>query len=158
MMLPILYTSLRFIPLLFALGPTFPVAPPNQLALLLESIGNNRFEIRLSDANENVNQRFAPPVVVRISIGGLEQQLSDVSTGQHITLRLSDESPRTAAFEELNLPTGAAGVYPMHVIAGPEGGATTAELKLNVRVECSNRDRKSYMECFLNCDRWEVSW
>lgn len=157
-MFPFICTATRFIPLLLALGLATPVVSEDPPSLFMESLGNNRFEIRLADANERVNQRFAPPIIVHVSIGGLEQQLADISTGQRLTLRLTDESPRMAAFEELNLPTGDAGVYPMHVTAGPEGGALTAELNLNVRVECSNPQRKSYMECFLNCDRWEVSW
>jgi hypothetical protein len=46
----------------------------------------------------------------------------------------------------------------MRAVVRQAGGKEEAVRELKVQVGCSNAQRATYMECFLNCDAWEVRW
>ena len=121
----------------------------------VRSIGGNQLEIAVEGAD-----RLTPPVTVSVLVDGAEQPLLDPVSGAALTLRLADETPRTVALDELNLPTDASRACPMVVraVQGEEDDPRIDPLTLTVQVGCSDPGRTTYMECFLNCKKWEVTW
>lgn len=126
----------------------------------LVSLGGNRFAIAATDGREETALLHAPPVTVVVEVDGVAQPLLDPLSGLPIALRLADEQPREAAFDELSLPTRASGKYALEVkaLVGGEVDGRIAPLQLTARVTCSDPVRTTYMECFVNCKQWEITW
>jgi hypothetical protein len=135
--------------------------PPaaSDLSLVLRHAGKNTFTVAITDRSDDTRKRFSPPYTIEVRIGDQVQRLLDPATGQPLTLRLSDEQPRTAMCDELTLPGAAPGVYLLRATA-MQGGrvADVRPFEVRTQVGCVNPVRTTYMECFLNCEKWEVRW
>jgi len=138
-------------------GAMLPEA--SEVSLVLRHTEKNTFTATLTDGNAGTRRQFSPPYTLEVRIGDQVQRLLDPATGQPLTVRLVDEQPRTAMCDELTLPGAAPGVYLLKATV-LQGGkpAAVAPFEARVRVGCSNPARTTYMECFLNCEKWEVQW
>ena len=121
----------------------------------VRSLGGNEVEIGVAGT-----ERLTPPITVSVTVDGAEQPLLDPVSGAPLTLRLADDAPRRVALDELSLPTDASRECPLIVRAvhGGEDDPRLAPLHLMVKVGCSDPVRTTYMECFLNCKTWGVTW
>ncbi len=135
--------------------------PPgaSDVSLVLRHIEKNTFTAALTDGNSGTRRQFSPPYTLEVRIGDQAQRLLDPATGKPLTVRLADEQPRTVMCDELTLPGAAPGVYTLKATV-MQGGrpAAVAPFEARVRVGCVNPARTTYMECFLNCEKWEVRW
>lgn len=144
--------------MVFALliGQVGQLAGQTDLHLEARDAGSNQLSIQLKSSEPSLHPVHRPPFELEVVIGDSLVRFSDPLSGEPLVVRISDDQVRMVALEELSLPTGAAGTYPMQVRAHRPG--EEYRLDLTVRVGCSNARRTTYMECFLNCDRWEVHW
>jgi hypothetical protein len=135
--------------------------PPgaSEVRLVLRHVDKNTFAAALTDGEAGTRRQFSPPYTLEVRIGDQVQRLLDPATGKPLTVRLADEQPRTAMCDELTLPGAAPGVYVLKATV-LQGGrpAAVAPFEARVQVGCVNPARTTYMECFLNCEKWEVRW
>lgn len=127
-------------------------------SLKLISLKKNVFEATVTDGESRETGRFSPPLELELRIDGKVQRLLDPATGLPVTIQFPSEGTQRAMIDATTLPSAAAGVYPMRAVVRQPGGKEEAVRELKVQVGCSNAQRTTYMECFLNCDAWEVRW
>lgn len=127
-------------------------------SLKLVSLKKNVFEATYADGEQRETGRFSPPLELELRIDGKVQRLLDPTTGLPVMLKFPSEGTQRAMIDATTLPSAAAGVYPMRAVVRQPGGKEEAVRELKVQVGCSNAQRATYMECFLNCDAWEVRW
>ena len=142
----------------FVSGRSAEFMPDPGQSLKLISLKKNVFEAMLSDGDARHTSRFSPPLELELRIDGKVQRLLDPATGLPVMLKFPSEGTQRAMIDATTLPSAAAGVYPMRAVVRQPGGKEEAVRELKVQVGCSNPQRTTYMECFLNCDAWEVRW
>jgi len=122
-------------------------------------ISDNMMKIRLSDSDEFMNHQFMPPVTIEVTINEKKVMLLDPQSEDTVTTALHDEHPIIWQIDELSLPSGQTGIYPMKITArDPANHVQLAESHLDVWVGCQDSEHDNLMSCLTNCSKWVVRW
>lgn len=129
----------------------------NHPSLSFIGIGDNGFELQVTDSDASTMLTFAPPLEISVTVGEREALILDEAGRDTLLLRVADELPIRGMIDAVSLPSHAPGVYPMVVWAVGEASGIEP-LELQVQVGCTDPKYPTFMECIANCQTWELQW
>jgi len=131
----------------------------DQFRLHVICVSDNLMNIRLTDSDDVMDRQFTPPVPVDVTINEKKVMLIDPQSKDTVTTALHDEHPIIWQIDELSLPSGQTGIYPMKITARePSNHTRIAESRLDVWVGCQDPEHDNLMSCLTNCSKWVVRW
>lgn len=129
----------------------------NDVRLSFIGIGDNGFELQVTDSDPSTELSFSPPIEIWVKVGERESLILDAAGRDTMLLFVADEQPIRGMIDGVSLPSHAPGIYPLVVRA--EGGNRAFDpLELQAKVGCTDPKYPTFMECIANCQTWELQW
>lgn len=129
----------------------------NELRLSFVGIGDNGFELQITDSDPSTARSFSPPYEISVTVGERESLILDAAGRDTLLLFVADETPIRGMIDGVSLPSHAPGIYPL-VVRAEAGDPALAPLELQAKVGCTDPKYPTFMECIANCQTWELQW
>lgn len=120
-------------------------------------IGDNGFELQITDSDPSTTLIFTPSIEISVSVGERESLILDAAGRDTLPLFVADELPIRGMIDAVSLPSHAPGIYPL-VVRAEGGEQALAPLELQAKVGCTDPKYPTFMECIANCQTWELQW